>query len=58
MVMTYALPLSIFVGTVSTTRAALVKNAGHFAAFTQPEQFLSELLTWGRRVGRRPRSSE
>jgi pimeloyl-ACP methyl ester carboxylesterase len=24
---------------------ALIKDAGHFAAFTQPEQFLTELLT-------------
>jgi pimeloyl-ACP methyl ester carboxylesterase len=23
----------------------LIKNAGHFAAFTQPDQFLAELLT-------------
>jgi pimeloyl-ACP methyl ester carboxylesterase len=27
---------------------ALIKNAGHFAAFTQPEQFAEELLTWVR----------
>jgi pimeloyl-ACP methyl ester carboxylesterase len=26
-------------------RLALIKTAGHFAAFTQPDQFLSELLT-------------
>jgi hypothetical protein len=24
---------------------ALIKDAGHFAAFTQPEQFLTELLS-------------
>jgi pimeloyl-ACP methyl ester carboxylesterase len=24
---------------------ALIKDAGHFAAFTQPDQFLTELLT-------------
>jgi pimeloyl-ACP methyl ester carboxylesterase len=24
---------------------ALIKNAGHFAAFSQPDQFLAELLT-------------
>ncbi len=28
-----------------TKHFALIKNAGHLAAFTQPEQFLSELLT-------------
>ena len=27
---------------------ALIKDAGHFAAFTQPDQFLTELLTWVR----------
>lgn len=26
---------------------ALIKNAGHFAAFTEPEQFLDQLLTHG-----------
>ncbi len=31
-----------------TKELALIKNGGHFAAFTQPEQFLSELLTWVR----------
>jgi pimeloyl-ACP methyl ester carboxylesterase len=28
-----------------TKRLALIKDAGHFAAFTQPDQFLTELLT-------------
>jgi pimeloyl-ACP methyl ester carboxylesterase len=27
---------------------ALIKDAGHFAAFTQPDKFLTELLTWVR----------
>jgi pimeloyl-ACP methyl ester carboxylesterase len=31
-----------------TKALALIKNAGHFAAFSQPEQFLSELLRWVR----------
>ena len=31
-----------------TKKLALIKNAGHFAAFTQPDQFLTELLTWVR----------
>jgi pimeloyl-ACP methyl ester carboxylesterase len=26
----------------------LIKNAGHFAAFTQPDQFLDALLAWVR----------
>lgn len=26
----------------------LIKNAGHFAPFTQPDQFLTQLLTWVR----------
>jgi len=30
------------------TLRALIRDAGHFAAFTQPEEFLSELLTWVR----------
>jgi pimeloyl-ACP methyl ester carboxylesterase len=30
---------------------ALIRNAGHFAAFTQPEQFLTELLTRVRPAG-------
>jgi pimeloyl-ACP methyl ester carboxylesterase len=28
-----------------TKQLALIPNAGHFAAFTQPERFLAELLT-------------
>jgi pimeloyl-ACP methyl ester carboxylesterase len=28
-----------------TKGLALIKDAGHFAAFTQPEQFLTELLS-------------
>jgi pimeloyl-ACP methyl ester carboxylesterase len=28
-----------------TKGLALIKDAGHFAAFTQPEQFLTDLLT-------------
>jgi len=31
-----------------TKELALIKNAGHFAAFTQPQQFLSELFAWVR----------
>jgi pimeloyl-ACP methyl ester carboxylesterase len=31
-----------------TKQLALIKDAGHFAAFTQPDQFLTELLTWVR----------
>lgn len=34
-----------------TKELALIKNAGHFAAFTQPEQFLSELLRLGPPTG-------
>ena len=28
-----------------TKELALIRDAGHFAAFTQPERFLAELLT-------------
>jgi pimeloyl-ACP methyl ester carboxylesterase len=31
-----------------TKKLAFIKYAGHFAAFTQPDQFLTELLTWVR----------
>jgi hypothetical protein len=33
---------------------ALIKNAGHFAAFTRPDQFLTELLTHVHPLARAP----
>jgi pimeloyl-ACP methyl ester carboxylesterase len=36
---------------------ALIKDAGHFAAFTQPDQFLTELLTRVRRWVTKAQSS-
>ena len=37
-----------------TKGLALIKDAGHFAAFTQPEQFLTELLSWVRPLASAP----
>ncbi len=41
-----------------TKRFALIKNAGHLPAFTQPEQFLDELLTDVRPLAVKPARSE
>jgi hypothetical protein len=36
---------------------ALIKDAGHFAAFTRPDRFLTELLTRVRPLTSRPAPS-
>jgi hypothetical protein len=36
---------------------ALIKDAGHFAAFTRPDRFLTELLTRARRLVTKAQSS-
>jgi pimeloyl-ACP methyl ester carboxylesterase len=40
-----------------TKGLALIKDAGHFAAFTQPERFLAELLTRVRPLAAAPNPS-
>ena len=37
-----------------TKQLALIPDAGHFAAFTQPERFLTELRTRVRPLAARP----
>jgi pimeloyl-ACP methyl ester carboxylesterase len=37
-----------------TKRLALIEDAGHFAAFTQPDKFLNELLAWVRPLASPP----
>jgi len=37
-----------------TKELALIKDAGHFAAFTQPERFLTELLAQVRPLAAQP----
>jgi pimeloyl-ACP methyl ester carboxylesterase len=40
-----------------TKQLALIPDAGHFAAFTQPERFLTELRTWVRPLASPPSPS-